>query len=45
LRLDVDATSRLLGLGAALASGLLGGILPALRVVRLPLLDALGGRV
>lgn len=45
LRLDADAGSRLIGLGAALASGLLGGIVPAVRVVRLPLLDALGGRV
>lgn len=44
LTLEPDAQSRLLGLGAALASGLLGGIVPAMRAVRLPLVEALGGR-
>ena len=33
-----------LGLGAALASGVLGGIVPALRAVRIPLPDAIGGK-
>jgi putative ABC transport system permease protein len=44
LWLSADAPSRALGLGAALASGVLGGIVPAWRAVRLPLLEALGGR-
>ena len=33
-----------LGLLAAFASGLLGGIVPALRAVRIPLVDAIGGK-
>lgn len=44
LRLEPDMASRLTGLCAALASGLLGGIVPAVRVVRIPLVEALGGR-
>jgi len=42
--LDLDAPRRALGLGAALFSGLLGGLVPALRAVRMPLVDALGGK-
>lgn len=44
LLLEADLTSRATGLGAALLSGLLGGIVPAVRAVRLPLVEALGGR-
>ncbi|HEX6810468.1 MAG TPA: FtsX-like permease family protein [Planctomycetota bacterium] len=43
LLLEADLQSRAIGLGAALVSGLLGGIVPAVRAVRLPLIDALGG--
>lgn len=42
--LDLDVARRSLGLGAALASGLLGGLVPAWRAVRMPLVDALGGK-
>ena len=42
--LELDVARRGLGLGAALASGLLGGIVPAWRAVRMPLVDALGGK-
>ncbi|MBK8975587.1 MAG: ABC transporter permease [Planctomycetes bacterium] len=45
LQLDADLASRALGLGGALLSGLLGGLAPALRAVRMPLPDALGGRI
>lgn len=44
LRLSPDLDSRWIGLFAALASGLLGGIVPAVRAVRIPLVEALGGR-
>lgn len=44
LRLDPDLPSRLVGMLAALASGLLGGIVPAVRAVRIPLVEAIGGR-
>jgi putative ABC transport system permease protein len=44
LLLEPNVQSRAIGLGAALVSGLLGGIVPAWRAVRLPLIDALGGR-
>jgi len=44
LLLEPNVQSRAIGLGAALVSGLLGGIVPAVRAVRLPLIDALGGR-
>lgn len=44
LLLQADASSRALGLGAALASGLLGGIVPAVRAVRIPLVEAIAGR-
>lgn len=42
---DLGPGVRLLGLASALAAGLLGGIVPALRAVRLPLPDALAGRM
>jgi len=42
--LDLDVSRRALGLAAALASGLLGGIVPAWRAVRMSLVDALGGK-
>jgi len=42
--LDLDVSRRGLGLAAALASGLLGGLVPAWRAVRMPLVDALGGK-
>ncbi|MFN3243774.1 MAG: ABC transporter permease [Planctomycetota bacterium] len=44
LLLEADIYSRAAGLGAALASGLLGGIVPAVRAVRIPLVEAIGGR-
>lgn len=44
LLLEADPWSRAIGLGAALASGLLGGLVPAVRAVRLPLIEAIGGR-
>lgn len=44
LLLEADLPSRAIGLGAALASGLLGGIVPAVRAVRIPLVEAIGGR-
>jgi len=44
LLLEADTYSRAAGLGAALASGLLGGIVPAVRAVSIPLIDAIGGR-
>ena len=42
--LEADLHSRAIGLSAALLSGLLGGIVPAVRAVRLPLVEAIGGR-
>lgn len=44
LHLEFDPLVRGLGLAAALGAGALGGLLPALRAVRVPLVDALGGR-
>ena len=44
LRIEFDVASRGAGLGAALLSGLLGGLPPAIRAVRLPLVEALKGR-
>ncbi len=44
LVLQADVESRSIGLGAAIASGFLGGIVPAIRAVRIPLVEALGGR-
>ena len=43
--LDLSPTVRLIGLGTALLAGFLGGIVPALRAVRMPLTDALGGKL
>lgn len=43
--LDLSAPVRLTGLGAALVAGLLGGLVPALRAVRMPLVDALGDKL
>lgn len=44
LRLDPNLSSRAIGLAAALVSGVLGGIVPAVRAVRIPLPDAIGGK-
>jgi putative ABC transport system permease protein len=44
LMLELDLPHRAIGLGAALVSGILGGTVPALRAVRMRLVDALGGR-
>ena len=43
--LDLSPNVRLIGLGTALLAGFLGGIVPALRAVRMPLTDALGGKL
>jgi ABC-type antimicrobial peptide transport system permease subunit len=43
--LDLGGGIRFLGLAAALATGLFGGLFPAARAVRLPLPEALGGKV
>jgi ABC-type lipoprotein release transport system permease subunit len=42
--LDLGGPMRFLGLLSALAAGFLGGLVPAVRAVRLPLPDALGGK-
>lgn len=42
--LDLSPTIRLAGLGSALLAGVIGGLVPALRAVRMPLPDALGGK-
>lgn len=42
---DLGSSVRFLGLGAALAAGFVGGVVPAWRAVRLPLPDALGGKI
>lgn len=44
LLLEADVSSRAIGLGAALVAGLLGGLIPAVRAVRIPLIEAIGGR-
>jgi putative ABC transport system permease protein len=44
LTLEPDLQSRTLGLLAALAAGVLGGIVPSVRAVRIPLVEAIGGR-
>jgi hypothetical protein len=44
LVLELDAPLRAFGLAAALVAGILGGLPPALRAVRIPLADALGGK-
>lgn len=43
--LDLSAPVRLTGLAAALVAGLLGGLIPALRAIRMPLVDALGDKL
>jgi ABC-type antimicrobial peptide transport system permease subunit len=43
--LDLTAPVRLAGLGAALFAGLLGGLVPAVRAIRMPLVDALGDKL
>jgi putative ABC transport system permease protein len=43
--LDLSPAVRLTGLGSALLAGLIGGLVPALRAVRMPLPDALGGKL
>ena len=43
--LDMSPSIRLAGLCAALAAGIIGGIMPAIRAIRMPLKDALGGRL
>ena len=43
--LDLSPEIRLAGLASALLAGLIGGIVPALRAVRMPLPDALGGKL
>ncbi len=43
--LDLSPNVRLAGLGSALLAGLIGGLVPALRAVRMPLPDALGGKL
>ncbi len=44
LHLELNASHRALGLTAALAAGLVGGLIPAIRAVRTPLVDGLAGR-
>lgn len=43
--LDLSPQVRLAGLAAALAIGLIGGLIPAWRAIRMPLVDALGGKL
>jgi putative ABC transport system permease protein len=43
--LDLSAPVRLTGLGAALLAGVLGGLVPAVRAGRMPLVDALGDKL
>jgi putative ABC transport system permease protein len=42
--LEPDLPRRGLGLAAALSAGVLGGLVPAMRAVQIPLVDALGGK-
>ncbi len=44
-RLDLGGAVRLVGFFAALGAGLFGGLVPAVRALRLPLTDALGGKL
>jgi len=44
-RIDLDLPQRAIGLAAAMIAGFLGGLVPALRAVRVPLVDAIGGKV
>jgi putative ABC transport system permease protein len=43
-RIDLSLPQRGLGLAAALMAGTIGGLIPAIRAVRIPLVDALGGK-
>jgi putative ABC transport system permease protein len=43
--LDVGSGVRFAGLGAALLAGFLGGLLPAVRALRLSITDSLGGKL
>lgn len=43
--LDLSPSVRLTGLGAALLAGLFGGLVPAARALRMPLVDALGDKL
>ncbi len=43
--IDLSPGMRLFGLGTALVAGLIGGLIPAWRTMRMPLVDALGGRL
>ncbi|MDJ0975341.1 MAG: ABC transporter permease [Planctomycetota bacterium] len=43
--LDLSPSVRVGGLAAALAVGFLGGLVPAVRALRMPLTDALGGKL
>ncbi|MDF1699630.1 MAG: ABC transporter permease [Planctomycetota bacterium] len=43
--LDLSPTIRLAGLGSAMLAGLIGGLVPAWRAIRMPLPDALGGKL
>jgi len=43
-RIELSLPQRAIGLGAALFAGILGGVVPALRAVRVPIVDAIGGK-
>ena len=43
-RIELSLPQRALGLAAAMIAGIIGGLVPALRAVRMPLVDALGGK-
>jgi len=43
-RIDLSLSQRAFGLAAALAAGMLGGIIPAMRAVRVSIVDAIGGK-
>jgi putative ABC transport system permease protein len=43
-RIGLDLPQRAFGLAAALLAGIIGGLVPAWRAVRMPLVDALGGK-
>jgi putative ABC transport system permease protein len=43
-RIELDLPQRALGLAAALVAGVIGGLVPAWRAVRMPLVDAIGGK-
>ena len=43
-RIELGLPQRGVGLAAALIAGTIGGLIPALRAIRMPLVDALGGK-